>query len=692
MKLHRQLVLLVLAALLPLVVLSAVLGAGALRAGQDAMQRDAESRLGILAAGVSHDLAAQVDVLDTLAVSPLLDAPLSRAAFDAFSTRLLRRHPLWLAVTLTSPTGERLMDTPAFPGPAGSKVVDRVSHALAVSSGRPVIGRILKGPRGNPAFDIFAPVVRDGRVIAVLGAVVRPDSVRGLLVANGLPKEWRAGVLDGSGRIVTRTALPDYATRAAPRAVLDALAASPAGLYRSTGLDGAPFVTVYRVLPGVGWSVHVSMPRDRYEAPFLRAVWLISVGAFVSLLIMGLFLSQLWRELRLRQREAAKLEESRRLESLGRMTGGVAHDFNNLLMIVMGSADMLKRRLGDPEGSGDRRALALVGAILSAAQRGQSLTRQLLAFARRSSHEPVSFRLQDRADELLVLLRRTSSGEIAVVMEAPPDLWPIHADPEALEVALINLAVNARDAMPGGGRLTVAAENVTLQKGRDGDMGLVGDFVSLSVTDTGVGIAPENLEHVFEPFYTTKPAGKGTGLGLSQVYGFARQSGGAVAVTSRIGEGTSVTLHLPRATRAPAVAAPVRRPVDDADDGRILLVEDNPDVAEITQTMLSSIGYAVTWAPDAATAQGLMAGPEQFDALVSDIVMGPGMSGLELAAWTRRERPELPILLVTGYSEALANGASHGFQVLAKPYGQSDLAAAIRRARTRGVPAETPAL
>ncbi len=688
MKLHRQLVLLVLAALLPLVVLSAVLGAGALKAGQDAMQRDAESRLGIIAAGVSRELSAQVDILAALAGSPLLDAPLSRPAFDAFSARLLQQHPLWLAVTLTDPAGERLMDTPPFPGPAGSKVLDRISHARAVSTGRPVIGRILLGPRGNPAYDIFVPVVRDGRVIAVLGAVARPDTVRALLVANALPRNWRAGVLDGSGRIVTRTAFPDYASRPAPRAVLDALAASGEGVYRSTGLDGAPFVSVYRVLPDSGWSVHVSMPRDGYEAPFRRAAWLIGASALVSLLIMGLFLWQLWRELRLRQREAARLEEGRRLESLGRMTGGVAHDFNNLLMIVMGSADMLKRRLGDGEGAGDRRALTLVGAILSAAQRGQSLTRQLLAFGRRSSHEPVSFRLQDRADELLVLLRRSASGEIAAVMEVPPELWPIHADPEALEVALINLAVNARDAMPAGGRLTVAAANVSLQKGRDEATGLAGDFVCLSVSDTGVGIAPENLEHVFEPFYTTKPAGKGTGLGLSQVYGFARQSGGAVSVTSRIGEGTSVAIYLPRATRAPAAPPVDRKPADDSDDGRILLVEDNEDVAEVTQSMLSAIGYAVTWAPDGATAQGLLAGPERFDALVSDIVMGAGISGLELAAWVRRERPELPILLITGYSEALASGASHGFQVLAKPFGQSDLAAAIRRTRTRGAPAD----
>jgi len=360
------------------------------------------------------------------------------------------------------------------------------------------------------------------------------------------------------------------------------------------------------------------------------------------------------------------------------MTGGVAHDFNNLLMIVQGSAELLKRRI-----AGQERLESGVDAILTAVQRGQTITRQLLAFGRRGAHEPVGFRLQDRTGDLMALLQRSVSALVVTSLKVPPETWPIFADPRALEVALINLAVNASDAMPAGGELIITAANVALQKGREGSAGLSGDYVVIWVADNGSGIPPEQLAHVFEPFFTTKPAGKGTGLGLSQVYGFARQSNGAVTVRSKSGEGTTVTLHLPRAAGVAPQAALASAP--DASgrlqDGRVLVVEDNHAVAEVVQQMVRAAGCEAVWVANADDALKRLAQGPAIDVVLSDIVIAGAMSGLDLALSVQARWPDMPLVLMTGYSEALARGAAGGFTVLAKPFTQVEVAEAIRRAR-----------
>ncbi len=677
MKLQRQIVLLVIAALLPLVALSAVLGAAALRQGQKDMRRDAELSVSAIAAGVNRELDSQIDALQAIAASPVFDGTVDRAQFEVVAGRLMHDHPMWMDVTLSDPSGTRLLDSPPLPVGLSNHVIDRISHAEAVRTARPVIGRVMRSPRGNVAFAVFVPVIRSGKVVAILGAVVRPAALHGFLQTIGLPAKWRAGVMDASHRVVTRTLAPDLATRLATQPALDALAAAPEGVYRGLGSDNLPLIVVYKVLPESGWSIHVAMPRAAYEAPFLRAAGLVGVGAAVSLVLVGLFLSLLAREVSLRQRESASREEASRMEALGRMTGGVAHDFNNLLMIVQGSADLLRRR--SPQ---DGRAATLVDAILSAAQRGQGLTRQLLAFGRRSTHEPVNFRLQDRSADLRELLQRSVHAEVTVRLELSPETWPIHADPSALEVALINLAVNAGDAMPEGGTLSITASNAVLQVGRDDGAGLVGDFVVLSVSDTGLGIPPEHVTHVFEPFYTTKPTGKGTGLGLSQVYGFAKQSRGTATVKSKPGQGATFTLYLPRGGEAPAPAEP-EADTAGQEEGRVLLVEDNEQVGAIASVMLEQAGYTVLWSRDGRAALEAMDQAGPFDIVLSDVALGPPMSGAELAVQLRQRQPELPVVLMTGYGEGLASVAHGAFPVLAKPFDQREMTAALRRARKR---------
>jgi two-component system NtrC family sensor kinase len=426
------------------------------------------------------------------------------------------------------------------------------------------------------------------------------------------------------------------------------------------------------MLPVGNWSVHIGVPRDVFMAPLRRSLWLIGIGLAVTLLLAVIFLWLLLREIKLRRQEELGMEAVRRLEALGRMTGGVAHDFNNLLMIMQGSAEGIKRRVADQE-----RRQAYADAILAAVQRGQSLTRQLLAFAQRGAHEPVSFRIQDRASELKDLLSRSVRENVEVRLSVPADTWPVRADPNALEVALINLAVNASDAMPKGGPVSITASNVILTGGREGEPALEGSFVAIAVQDAGTGIEPEHIDRIFEPFFTTKGQGKGTGLGLSQVYGFAQQSGGAITVKGRPGQGSTFTLFLPRALQTPVAPGSPAQAQMGNNKGRILLVEDNLPVAEVTAAMLSDAGYEVTRSASASAALNLLKARRDFDVILSDIVMEEGISGLDLARHVRKTWPELPLVLMTGYSEALKRANLSGVPYVFKPFTQQEILAAL---------------
>jgi len=679
MKHSRPLILLALAALLPLILLSATLGAAWLRQQQAAMERGALDSVRHSAEMLERELSAQIEMLRVLALSPLFDGPLDPAAVFAAVERVRREEPLWRLVSLSDRDGNRLVDAPRPIAGGRGPVIEADSHARVIASASPAVGPILRSPLGNAAFAIRVPVTREGKPLYVLSAVVRPDAVSRLLSAT-VPDGWRGSVIDSDGRLVARTHGDPrlIAEPASPHARAARLRGG-GGLYESVSLEGEAVTVAYRALPSWNWSVHIALPRALYHAPLETSLWLLTGGGLLSLLLASAFLALLVRETEARRRAAAALEESSRMEALGRMTGGVAHDFNNLLMIAQSGAEAIKRRLSDPA-----RVTAYADSILTAVQRGASLTRQLLAFARKSPQEPVSFLLQERTDELLPLLERSTRAGIATSLSIPDDTWPVFADPNALEVALVNLAVNARDAMPDGGSLTLTAANVTLTARNGGNTGgLRGDHVAIRVRDTGTGIHPGDVARVFEPFFTTKPVGKGTGLGLSQVLGFATQSGGAVTVDSRLGQGTTVTLHLPRATGAPVDTKAARRPAAPAgiDEGRVLLIEDDPEVARATGTLLREAGYGVVWVANGTAALDRIERGEAFDAVLSDIVLGGGPSGLDLAPLLRDRRPGLPVVLMTGYSEALAARIPDGLTVLAKPFGQSELAAALRAAR-----------
>ncbi|EAQ36248.1 two-component hybrid sensor and regulator [Nitrobacter sp. Nb-311A] len=364
------------------------------------------------------------------------------------------------------------------------------------------------------------------------------------------------------------------------------------------------------------------------------------------------------------ERVQRQLAESQKMDALGQLTGGVAHDFNNLLMVVSGNIQTLKKIVED-----DPKALRAVHAIETATKRGTTLTKQLLTFSRRQSLNPLPTDISKRIHSIAEVLQSGLGNAITLHIDTADDLWPVTIDATEFETALLNLAINARDAMNDGGQLIVKARNITKTNETEGR------YVAISVEDNGDGIPKDILAKVFDPFFTTKPVGKGTGLGLSQVHGFAHQAGGHVAIESELGCGTTITLYLPPAETL--CAEENRSSRRDTRGGTVLLVEDNPDVAEVSAGLLEQLGYRVRIS-NSAEAALLEIERNGIDFVFTDIVMPGKMDGLGLAKVLRAMYPHLPVLLATGYSEALA-GRRLDFHILRKPYEIHELSQALAK-------------
>jgi len=376
------------------------------------------------------------------------------------------------------------------------------------------------------------------------------------------------------------------------------------------------------------------------------------------------------------KRVERQLQQAMRMDAIGQLTGGVAHDFNNLLSIVLGNLDLLRLdgKLGAP-------SIERIDRAARAVERGAELTQRLLAFSRRQVLKPELVEVANFLSDLQRFLGRTLGEQVRIEVGVAEDLWPITIDLGQLENALVNLALNARDAMPSGGSLRFAAENLHLD-GRSPAEALRdvrGDFVCLSVQDTGIGIAPDVVDRIFEPFFTTKGVGKGTGLGLSMVYGFVKQSGGYITVESRVGQGTQLSLYLPRAVDAvTSRVKEVSAPAPEASSGaRVLVVEDNPDVREYSVQALQALGYSTSWAGNAVEAEAVMARGERIDILFTDVVLPGGMDGIEFAKIAAARNPRLKVLLTSGYVEGLRSRRTDlgSVALLRKPFRVSDLSA-----------------
>jgi PAS domain S-box-containing protein len=357
----------------------------------------------------------------------------------------------------------------------------------------------------------------------------------------------------------------------------------------------------------------------------------------------------------------AALFQSQKLQALGALTGGVAHDFNNLLTVIRGSAELLQRA----ELPEDKRRRYLE-AIIETADRATILTSHLLAFGRRQSLQPEVIDLNICLDALGEVLSRTLGSMVEVVLTLASDLWRVEVDPTHLETAILNAAINARDAMPEGGRITISTANCPDE---------AGDMVCVSVIDTGEGMPQDVIDRAFEPFFTTKPVGKGTGLGLSQIHGFAAQTGGRAEIESSPGVGTTIKLVLPR-TDKPFAFASSGGPAAKIPEGlRVLLVEDNDQVREFADHLLKELHCHVISVAGASEALAALEKGD-VDVLFSDVVM-PEMSGVELARAARQKNPDLPVLLATGYSEEVSDDAATEFEVIRKPYGADTLGAKL---------------
>lgn len=394
------------------------------------------------------------------------------------------------------------------------------------------------------------------------------------------------------------------------------------------------------------------------------------------------------QELQERRQAEDALRQSQKMEAVGQLTGGVAHDFNNLLTVIIGNLDLLaravagKERLETPE-----RLESMIGTMQKAATRGAQLTAQLLAFARRQNLRPEIRPINELVSEFDVLASRIVGAAVKIELILDPSAGSIDVDPAQFGSALLNLAVNARDAMPTGGQLTLRTANVMLDErtARLYPDAVSGDYVTVEVRDSGTGMSPEVLERATEPFYTTKEPGKGTGLGLSQVHGFVRQSGGFLTLESEVGVGTTARLYLPLTTAPDSYAAATTTAQQGT--GTVLVVEDDSDVLDLVVTQLGDLGYTTLTAESGPEALEILQSPQNtVDLLLTDVVMPGGMTGPDLARAARAMRPDLPVVLTSGYIANNAAGddeSAAGFPLLSKPYQREDLARTIAQALNR---------
>lgn len=392
---------------------------------------------------------------------------------------------------------------------------------------------------------------------------------------------------------------------------------------------------------------------------------------------------ELAAEMEQRQKLERQLIQAQKMEAIGNLSGGMAHDFNNLLGVVIGNLDVARPRV-----AGDAELVELVDDSLNSALAGAELIRRLLAFARQQPLEPMNISVNSFVSGMVRLLRRTLGGQIEISMDLASDIWNVNVDPTQLETTLVNLATNARDAMPAGSKLTIATANRYL----DADYAAshadaaVGDYVMIEVTDSGTGISADNLTKIFDPFFTTKERGKGTGLGLSMVFGFMKQSGGYINVYSEPGAGTTFRLYLPRvAANAAEEATPAVSGIPGAGE-TVLAVEDNEALLQVAVRQLTELGYRVITATDAASALERLT-DHKIDLLFSDIIMPGGMDGVALAREASVQRPQIKVLLTSGFPETrfgrdLARELP-GVKLLTKPYRKDELGRALREVFSR---------
>ncbi|HEY8877439.1 MAG TPA: ATP-binding protein [Roseateles sp.] len=730
---RSRLLLLVLSILLP-----GMLGVGWLigstyEAERDAHERTLRDTARALSMLIDGELSRRAAIAHVLAQSPALDAPQAldeegRLGFERLARRAMQGLDGW--VELRAP-GKVLLSTRVPEGvPSESPGPATLSAAAVMLPLAPVA---TAGP-GAPQ-DLHAawvePVVREGRLVYNLVVTVRPSELQRIVQAQAPNPGWIGTVMDSSGHVVAR--LPGGETflgREANPDLRERMAAAKEGAFQSVSLDGIATAGYFSTSP-LGWSYVSAMPREVYAGRIPQAVQRIAVGA---LLLLALAMAgAVWvsrrieRPLRALKRLAHDLQggrpvearptgmaesdevadalvsasreiasgradlersvaqavertrqveqrgaQSQRVVALGRLTGGVAHEFNNLLGVISNSMHLMQRHPAAAELQGP------LSATQRSVDKGSALTQHLLRFAGRRPVRVQTLSLARYLPEVQELMRSVLGRRIEISVQVAPNIWPVRLDANELDLALVNLALNAHDAMPSGGELRLRACNADAA---DKEGLPPGDYVLLTVGDDGMGLDPSLVEHAFEPFFTTKGVGQGPGLGLSQVYGFATQAGGTARMASTPGVGTTVSLLLPVASPQDDTPSPVFDTTPQSIAGAtVLLVEDDEALGDVTAALLMAHGAKVLRAGEVVAALDLLDGGAAVDVVLSDVVMPGPMDGIALARRLRAQRPRLPVVLISGFSNTAIDEGE--FIELRKPCAPAELLATLQAAIT----------
>jgi signal transduction histidine kinase/CheY-like chemotaxis protein len=725
---------LTLATVLPLV---AVGGFAMIRTVDD-QTAQVEQGIGRTVDGLLGDIDRQIiaieAALQVLAVSPSLQSE----DLYPFYQQMYAALPLQgTVIVLLDTKGQQLLSTARPFGAPLPRATNTEMHERVVATGKPQVSDLIMGAvLQRPVVAVGVPVFRDGNVAFVLVMGLGSEILSKLLRQPDLSPDWVVAIFDRKGIIVARNReLDRFLGKLAAPIIREAIAGPVDNWIPNVTSEGIRVYSTFRRSTVTGWTAAIGVPRGFVDAPRRRAQFL-AFGGGGAVLALSLSLAwwmaqairrpvealtaatkavasgvpiidvnggvrelnqagdalrataaalarnqqelegivaerteQLRAEIEARKQAEATLLQSQKMEAIGQLTGGIAHDFNNLLTIASGSLEMLEARVSD------EKSLHLLQNAQSAISRGAKLTTSLLAFARKQRLEPVLANLNSVIIEMDEMVRRSLGPSVEIRHAFASELWPVQIDLSQIETALLNIAINARDAMPGGGILLFETANVSACPPEE----MAGrDCVLVSVHDTGTGMSPDVMERAFEPFFTTKEVGRGTGLGLSMVFGVVHQSGGVVRLRSELARGTTVLIYLPRAAHAalPATGRDASAGVQSGAGAHILVVDDDAAVRWVTVECLRGAGYRVVEADSGRAALTLLKRDEPCDLVVMDHVM-PGLSGQDTVRLARRGRPELKVLFLSGYATL---GEAGGDIWLQKPFKTQTLADAVSRA------------
>ena len=674
---RRSLIALAVAASLPTILFAAVAIFFLLYNEGKRIEADTLARAQMVTTLVDARLRGDAAALNVLSTSVYFDSK-QWAEFLPRVERVRSTNAHWDSIVLYDAIAQReIFDTRKPLGePSPNPLFDGELLRRVQDSAGVLIGDVVPDP--DPTAHIFIPVTRNGVLAYVIAASIRPEIFHDVLISQTNDGAVSA-LVDRRGTFVERSIDAEHRVgQPATQYVRDAIRRTDQGLYRGTTYEGLSNYSAYHVSSWSGWSAHIAVPSSLIDTPTSWSFIVVGIAGLGSVLLAGLLIVLVLRDMAERRRAEETLRQSQKMEAVGQLTGGIAHDFNNLLTAIIGNLDLIRTR-----ASGHERLQRLAENALEAARRGAKLSAQLLAFSRNQRMQVSPVTLPALLNGMSDLLAQSVGPAIKIRTHIDPDAAAVLSDANQLELALLNLAVNARDAMPNGGDVEISTRHAAYADVR----GLPKRaYIEIAVKDNGIGMADSVRHRAMEPFFTTKPVGQGTGLGLSQVYGIVRESGGLVFIESTPNEGTTIRMILPAApasgessplvTTAPTIPTPSSNL-----NTTILVVDDDRQVRRFMAESLRGFGYKVTDLPSADVGLSALRGGK-FDLLIADFAM-PGMNGAELVREAQRIQPDLRVLMVSGYADSAAIDAVLGnTRMLRKPFAFAELNAAVHEALT----------